>query len=348
MKQAFDKYKNTNYNIKSIKGFDIMERELVSKNKNTVLNEIELNEYLSCLDNFYIEYLKLLNINKNYTFGVEIEYKDIYEYIVKKFVKKEFQNWDSAFELNIQVGGEVRSPILTDKVKYWKELKEICNFIKENKASMDTGGHIHIGTQILGNSINSWKNFIYLYTIFEDVIYHFSNGDIINGRISQTTCAGPMAIDLAKNYDFIKNSDFDDLLLYLKKLDRFKGVNFRNIDIENLNKFKDRNTIEFRMPNGTYKKEIWQNNIYFFIKFLETSKKDFDQDLIDFNINKIANLENYYDYYKLNYNKAIKLADLIFDNNYDKARFLKQYVKDGREIMNGEELIKSTKKLIKN
>ena len=321
--------------------------ELVSIDYNTQLSTISIQEYLTELDNFYIEYLNKLNVDNKYTFGIEIEYKDIYEYVVKHFTKDHMKKWKSSFELNIDVGGEVISPILKDNLKTWKDIKKICNFIKEKNASFNVGGHIHIGSQILGYNLEAWKKFVYLYTAYEDIIYHFSNGNVVNGRTSQITCAAPMAIELAKNYDIIKDSYMLEFFEYLDKFDRFNGLNFNNVKTNALDKTKYKNTIEFRMPNGTFDEEIWQNNIYFFIKLLEASKNNIDMDYLSYKIKEKSELENYHNYYKLDMRSAVILADTIFDNNFDKARFLKQYYKDGREIPNSDELITSSKQLIK-
>ena len=62
--------------------------ELTSKNKNTNISNVDVNEYLNELDNFYIDYLYNLGINHNYTYGIEVEYRDIYEYITGSFVEK--------------------------------------------------------------------------------------------------------------------------------------------------------------------------------------------------------------------------------------------------------------------
>lgn len=322
--------------------------ELLSKKSNTLLSEINILEYLKILDTFSIEYLEELGINKNYTFGFEIEYENVYKYIIDRFLEKNhLKNWLSIFELDIDVGGEIISPILKDDKKYWMELKQICDFLKRKRIIMNvkSGGHIHIGSQILGNNIDRWKKFLYLYIINENIIYRFFNGEYINGRSSQITSAKPIGNDLANQYESIKKASFEELIQILKKFSKFNGINFNNIKWKTINDVEYKNTIEFRMPNATRNEVIWQNNLYFLIKLIEASKLDLDLDLLEYNIKN--NLFPYSEYYKLDLSKAIILADTIFDNNYDKAKFLKQYYKDGNEVKT-KKLIKSSKTIIKD
>ncbi len=322
--------------------------ELTSKNKNTNISNVDVNEYLNELDNFYIDYLYNLGINHNYTYGIEVEYRDIYEYITGSFVEKNLISWSSLFEPNIPIGGEVVSPVLTDRKKTWKDIRSLCKFLRDEKAGLDVGGHIHIGMQIFDNDIDMFKKFLYLYTSYEEIIYRFANGEFINARQSQLNFAGPFAIELSHLYDYIKESDLNNLSLYLKKFERFNGLNFRNIKWDNFSVESEKNTIEFRMPNGTFSEEVWQNNIYFFIKLIEASKKDLDMDLLDYKIKEKQAKLNYSDYYKINIEDALLLADTVYDNNYDKAKFIKQYYKDGSEVKNKKKMVLSKKKIIKD
>lgn len=58
-------------------------------------------------------------------------------------------------------GAEINSPILQDTKANWNNLNEVC-LIVDSLASIgkNSGGHIHIGTQTLGNNRGSWLNFI--------------------------------------------------------------------------------------------------------------------------------------------------------------------------------------------
>ena len=323
--------------------------ELIDQNTNTQLHNFNTKntfEYIKSLEDFYIYYLDLLNIKQSYTFGTEIEYKNIYKYKVDKFVKNNIKKWNSIYEPNISIGGEIISPILKDNKTAWNELSKICSYLRENEAIMDTGGHIHIGSQILGLNSNNWIKFIKLYCAFENIIYRFSNGEQINGRPTQISNAAPMAISLSRKCCSLQDINLNNIKEMLKVYDRFNGINFKNIKWNTINIKSYKNTIEFRMPNGSFNEEIWQNNIYFFIKLLEAAKGELDIDLIDYRLSNVKKLTNYSSYYKMDIKSALLLADIIFNNNFDKARFMKQYIKDGFETESNK-LTDSTKILIK-
>ena len=77
------------------------------------------------------------------------------------------------------------------------------------------------------------------------------------------------------------------------------------------------NRIEFRIPNGTLKEEIWQNYINFFVKFLIACKKELDVEEVVYKINN-------------NEHSAIELADYVFEDNIDKDNFLIQTLKTNK------------------
>ena len=102
------------------------------------------------------------------------------------------------------------------------------------------------------------------------------------------------------------------------------GLNFGHCNGANID---DKNTIEFRCPNGTLSHIIWQNNINFFVKLLLYCRSNnFDIDFINKKMKnyEVKKLEQYSDIYL---DDAIELSDLIFDNELDKMYFLKQYLK---------------------
>ena len=312
-----------------------MEREFISKDLNYEyykLNNHDYNDYLFQLNNYEIEYLDELNIDKSITFGIEIEYERIKEDIVDQFIEYNYSDWKSTYEKTINKGGEIISPILNDSKSVWKDLKRICEFLKINDALMDNeaGAHIHVGTSILGNDINKWHNLIGLYTAFEEVLYRFTNGERINPRKNIKVFAYPISIDLAKIYQSILNTNnVSDLPLLLDTEHRFQGLNFNNTDFNNPETKDKKNTIEYRMPNGTDEEIIWQNNIN---TLIHLTKAHINKDQLAYIKEEIEYIQdNYYNYEHYSYidpKKAFLLADIIFDNNLYKTNFLRQYIKD--------------------
>ena len=292
----------------------------------------DYNDYLIMLQNYCIDYLDKLDFKSNITFGVEIEYEGLEQVITDEYIEDYYPRWISTCEDTIKKGGEIISPILQDNKRTWKDLKRICEFLKINNAIMDNdaGAHIHIGSQTIGNNLDKWKKYIYLYTAFEDILYRFSNGERVNSRANQKVYAYPISIDLANKYNKIKDVDtFDGLSKILDVDHKFQGLNLMNTNFKIVDRVNPKNTIEVRIPNGTNEEIIWQNNINTFIHLAKCDIKDKYMEYIDNEIEMI--LDSYYNYEHYIYmdiKKAFLLADIIFDNNLYKTNFLRQYVKD--------------------
>ena len=175
---------------------------------------------------------------------------------------------------------------------------------------------------------------------YEDIIYRFGNGEMINTRFSAYRYARPVVniFDYFILHDELF-ADIDRFLEVFKNLTRNLGLNFNNYSLYHTNDILDKNTIEVRTPNGSLEEVIWQNNVRFFGKLFEAAtNNDLDLTRLAFNIDENDALESKLikDYSMLNFNKALELADLIFDNNGDKLDFLKQYVKNGRNTYSRE------------
>ena len=327
--------------------------EFVSKDVNTILSKLNDNdkkEYVDVLDNFEIGYEDTLNISDYNAFGLEVEYEEIYKAQMDYFVLKNLDKWFSKEERDFTIGGEVISPILNDNKKTWEDLKKLCEYLKNKNALMDgrAGGHIHFSSKMLGSNIENWKNFLFMYSAFENIIYRFSYGDRVNGREFIIANAYPISIELSRKYEDIKCcDDISKLYKIIYEEDRFAGLNLYNVKWDNLDKEINKNTIEFRMPNGTDEEVIWQNNVYFFTKLLLSYNKEIDEDLLRFYIFKNKERYSYVFFNKVNLNQAFYLADMIFDNNYDKMKFMKQYYKDGSVSRGKYRTVYSSKKLIK-
>lgn len=312
-----------------------MERDFIRNDLNYEFykfNSHDYNDYLFQLKDYQIEYKDELNIDNNITFGIEIEYEGINESVVDDFINANYSDWESTSEQSISKGGEIISPILTDSKRIWKDIKDICTYLKNNNAitDNDAGAHLHIGSSILGENIKKWHTFLGLYTAFEDVLYKYSCGEQINMRKNVKVYAYPIAIDLAYIYKSIKATrNVKNLPLVLDVEHKFQGLNLKNTDFDNPSKYGQKNTIEFRMPNGTKEEVIWQNNVNTFIHLLKAQINKEQLAYIKEEIEYIK--EYYYNYEHYNYidpKKAFLFADIIFNNNLDKTNFLKQYIKD--------------------
>lgn len=321
----------------------------------SVLNNSDRHLVISLLNKYYLELRDRIGISSDITFGVEIECDNVNTRLINQILYNNFLSGDWVMEPDgsIPNGIEVISPVLRDNKCDWFDLSSVCNGIVNSKAvvSDNVGGHIHVGTQILGNNSKYWGNFIKLWTVYENVIFRFLYGEFVSPRSILERQAKPIALDCINRMDFIdekmdmlnasnlfRTLDYGDENI---KVRRKKCVNFTNVSGLQpymYNTQTDKNTIEFRSPNGTFDPVVWQNNINFLVKLMLYSKSDkFNFELIDRKISYMKMVakdsvtrDTFFDfnkYSRIYTDQAIELVDLIFDNNEDKIYFLRQYIK---------------------
>ena len=296
------------------------------------LNKNDLKELIKYLNHYKLSLKDRVGINSNNTFGFELEFEH-----VKKI--KLYDAWyASDYSDNYQYiedgtlcdGKEITTPMLNDNNKTWQDLNNVCNLIKKyGSIGKNSGGHIHIGAHSFKYKKEELLNLIYLWSSFENIIFRFSYGEYLSNRPSLTSYAKPIAYQYYKTYEEYKNSKYttiDDLLKRLK-YSKNLALNFKHVT--NFQEKKDMNTIEVRCPNESLNAIIKQNELLFFYSLFNYAKVDnFDFDLVK-KINK-DNFEIFNDlsyYNKVYLNQALKLADLIYNNNLDKIYFLTQYLK---------------------
>ena len=296
------------------------------------------------LEDYYLEYRDSLYFDDRITFGFEIEFENMdFNAVNKNFERTLPKGWHVKNDDTLNNGGEITTNILTDNQATWHSLKNICERVRDfAKVGVNTGSHIHVGTQALGDDPSSWLNFMKLWSVYENIIYRFCYGEYLNARPNIEEVAFPMA-DLFWDYA-IKFKNEDNCLGIVRRiiLPRNVGVNFKNV--HDGTKEKRGNTIEFRCPNGTLNEVVWQNNLNLLIHLINYARSNnFDEYKIErrkyINRNIIYDL----DYYnKIDIDMAFELADMIFDNNIDKLYFLKQYFKSF-QVCNNNKLYEKAK-----
>lgn len=301
-------------------------------NENTKLSDLsgsDLQDFLILLDEYYLEYRDKLNLNKA-TFGFEIECENIKtEKIGLILAKNNLSDWSLLDDTSLQDGMEITSSILYDKLNCWEHLKKTCDILKKYAfIGNNSGGHIHVGADILCSKKYNYLNFLKMWICYENIIYRFGYGEYLNKRNS-ISYAKPLSNILMNDYSEVENMSLQQILSKIT-YGKYYAVNFSNV--KPLSKFAIKNTIEFRCPNGSLNEIIWQNNVNFFIKLLLYCKSNrFDSDKIDRRIN--YNKNTYGEFFLEIYNEiyldqALELSDMIFSNNLDKIYFLRQYLKD--------------------
>lgn len=322
-------------------------KEFINFESNDELSKLskkELIYFFNLLDNYYLEYRKSLNTPSKYTFGIEIEAEYVDGAFNKEIEPFYSKGWLQNYECSLTDGDEYVSPILCDNIDTWIHLKKICNILNKHYQIKDTcGGHIHIGTHILGKNNQTIRNFIKLWATYENVIYRFSYGEFLNPRCNTYLFFEPVAkklFEVINDKDFYSKHFFE--VINICNLHKSYGICFSNI--KNRQKEKD-NTIEIRCPNGTLEPIIWQNNINFFMKLMLYSKScNYDNDIVEKRKN-IIEKENV-SYNQIYVDQALELADMIFNNNLDKVYFLRQYLKSFQEVKKEQDL-KPAKTFIK-
>ena len=318
----------------------------------STLRGIDLQNLLVEVESYYLEYRDRLNLPSDVTFGVEIEYEKMFDSKTRRFINKNVKDWKFKFDASLVGGGEIVSPIMTDDIKYWKELEIICNHLNRMRADTlhNAGGHIHVGATSLGKDMNAWRQFLKLYIAYENVLFRFWHGDKLSGRKGLLKYASPSADDLYKKLKYINNiSSLSELSDVIVNDERYKSLNCRNVRFWGIDYIIDRNTIEFRGPNASTSAVIWQNNINAFTKMIVSSKeKIMDEEFLDYKLSceYFPYLGNEYLYNNINLKNVLEFVDLVFDNNLDKVYFLRQYLKNFEEN-NGLSVAVKIKKFVK-
>lgn len=307
-----------------------------ANNSMAFLRGNDLRQLLLYVQSVVLEYRSSLKLPSTVLFGLELEYENLSRGIVGEFVENSVSLWDSDYDGTVSTGGEVRSPILDDSDKTWKEVGLICDFLLKNKANTmkKAGGHIHVGSYTLGNDLEAWVTFLKLYTVYEHVLSRFFYGDKLNKRLTMEQYAYPSATSLYKVIEELQKKNHLDIEYFFRVLPSNRGsINFSNVDYENLDVLRDMdNTIEFRAPAATVYKVIEQNNVNVATKMLLAAKsKKINVDFLDYKLKK--EFYPYSDKFKHLYDEiclkdALEFVDLVFERNIDKIYFLRQYLKD--------------------
>ncbi len=197
---------------------------------------ITINE----LNNIKIPLRDKLDLDKNTTFGIELEFDNLEFNIAKNKANTDLilKHWkcnkDSSVTMtynNKEYGGEFHSPVFTDEKNSYLQIKHVCNFLKQNSAiaSNHTSAHINIGSHILGTNIKNWDNFLRLWLAYENVIYKFSCADKNTIRKYADFFAPPLSSSRHRT-SFLTGNSKINLLLFIKYVTKHShtGINLNN------------------------------------------------------------------------------------------------------------------------
>lgn len=270
--------------------------------------------------------LKGLNgteLDSEITFGVELECsnKQIENY---KNVRNIFNDYKVTKDSSVNIGLEVVSPILKYNIEDLNKLKNVCDLLENSGFYTDesAGGHIHIGASYFDKKEDFYM-LLYLYINTEDILYFISDRKnsikrrSIDRYASKNKQTYMEAIDngmFEKNYE-----EIEDLFNEINE-NRYKGLNFKN-----LNSF-NKNTIEFRMPNGEINFEEVLLNIKLFARLVEMSHKLNELD----NENDIKIMAKKIGKCDKEINRLELLLNILFDNEEEKQKYRERYFANKR------------------
>lgn len=225
----------------------------------------------------------------------------------KEFLKQ--HRWKTANILEESLvgegGAECISPILHDKPEDWQNLYEVCEHMKkypgkhgnEVVADEKCGCHVHFDARALtGKNIKETESitfqFLKLWAESEELIYKMCNqegetireGTLVNkqkgltrltlqlqhitGMASPTGKKIMKSIEKGKLKVSYQKMGLLKRIVALGKLDpaRYSGLNLTNIGNPK------KNTVEFRISNGTLDMQTIKQNVHLYASILETAR----------------------------------------------------------------------------
>lgn len=206
---------------------------------------------------------KIVKLPKNMTIGMEIESEGIAsEFLGESFA---YGKWKAKGDGSLENGIEIISPILYSTEKDSQEIYTVTNILNNmgQYISDKCGGHVHIGASYL-TSVQSYINLLELYCNNERALYAMTNRKGETPRNGTVQYASPIS---SKMYNALENGrinleDEKTLNHFIKELKEVQEKRYSGINFMNLNNSK--NTIEFRLANGSIEPEMWIENVNLF------------------------------------------------------------------------------------
>ena len=291
--------------------------------KNVLLDNISprvIGDIIKSNDNPKLEnVLMVYDVDTRITFGLELEcLTENYKEVLK--CENILKNWKITKDASVKKGVEIISPVLNYDQESIKELKYVCEMLARNNFSVDStcGGHVHLGFDYFEN-VNEYAIFLTLYSRIENLLY------IIGNRSGTTTRDGfsefaiflnDDTLNIVNNINYAKFNSMDSYVDLIKgtQYHKFYGLNLTNIGN------KEKNTIEFRFPNGELDFNEIIHNVKLFAKLFEVSKEityTRDKKLLSLYRDVISS-------YDMDM-QIENLLNLLFDNDLDKEFYMDRY-----------------------
>ena len=200
------------------------------------------------------------------TIGVEIESEGLasreeIEKIIGNLLKE--RTWELSSDITLINGTEAISPILRKDIAS-HEIYTVCNALYSlgQETSERCGGHIHIGADYL-TDLQDWKNLRNIWNNTEKILYIISNRKGEIPRKGVLVYARPISGNDESKQETINLENESDLEKFIVGTKIIQGTRYSGINYCNVGR-KEKNTIEFRLPNGTLDPTTWIENINLF------------------------------------------------------------------------------------
>ncbi|MDO4392148.1 MAG: amidoligase family protein [Clostridium sp.] len=213
---------------------------------------------------------KRIKIPEGMTVGVEIEAANL------EVNPNLFKRWKAKEEESVENGAEYTSPILTGSENDSHQIYFVCNVLRTMGAQINEkcGGHIHIGDKFL-TTAQSYINLLELWCNTEEILFAISNkaGEITRvGAVEKhaVPLSGKVESALKKQQIYVDDRTREwDLLMGIIDIqkDRYSSINFKNYT------HRIKETIEFRLSNGTLDPDVWIENINLFAGIMNAAEK---------------------------------------------------------------------------
>lgn len=273
-KEKEDIVLNNTYGFTPLLLCEIIKTFREEKKRYELLNKLFLDGVFGKTD-----YDKKIYLPADMSIGIEIET----EGQKSSFVDTDIipSGWNIHLDSSLNRGTEVVSPILYRGDE--DQIIKVCSLLKSFKQEVNStcAGHIHIGADYFNGDVEYFKTLLDLFVNMEKIMFIIANeeGQIPRNRVLKY--AHPITnkiVDVMKNksidFDLITDmNSFLENMHLIQKADykpRYSSINFENIRRDT------KNTIEFRIPNGTIESGVWIDNINLFGGLLYVSKKVVD------------------------------------------------------------------------
>lgn len=326
---------------------DKMFMALKSENSQMIQQFVDENEEKT-------EVKRKINLPENMTIGIEIESEGKQSEFIRD-LEKFYKDWIIKYDASIKKGVEIVSPILTPSRS--EEIYQVCNRLHlcGQEITPSCGGHIHIGANYL-TTADSFKALITIWEEIEKLLYIISNkeGEIPREsikRFAKTVSPKIMKAIKSGEINLEKEEELGEFISELQKVqkkdeiagdEKYYGIQFNNVKKDD-STIKEKNTIEFRLSNGTIDPDIWIENINLYGSIIKIAEEIANIERKEEAQMTLQEKKKYGLYKKLHFTSSDKekielLISLLFDDEHQREIYRKRYMKNRFLVLQHKEI----------